>query len=96
MQIVIDMPEEIYERFGYEYREENLISEHMKNIILDAFCNGKPLPKGRGDLIDRRKLVKELSVVLCRSVQSQMWIIEQAPTIIEAERNEEENVSLHT
>ena len=43
MKLIIDIPEEEYERFGYEYGEENLISKHTNEIILDAFCNGTPL-----------------------------------------------------
>lgn len=57
MQIVINIPEEIYERFGHEYREENLISKHTNDIILDAFCNGTPLPKGHGRILDEKDIL---------------------------------------
>ena len=57
MQIVINIPEEIYERFGHEYREENLISKHINDIILDAFCNGTPLPKGHGRILDEKDIL---------------------------------------
>lgn len=64
MQIVIDIPDKVYERFGYEYREENCISKYTNEIILNAFCNGTPLPKGHGlsfdEIID--KAVKEIFV----------------------------------
>ena len=52
MQVVIKIPEEVYERFGFEYREENLISKYTTDVILDAFCKGTTLPKGHGQLID--------------------------------------------
>ena len=31
MHIVIDIPEELYDRFGYEYSEENLISKYTSD-----------------------------------------------------------------
>lgn len=60
MQIVIDIPEEVYERFGYEYSEENSISKCTNDIILDAFCTGTPLPKGHDKLIDVKDLLEEI------------------------------------
>ena len=45
MKIVIDIPDVIYERFGYEYSEQNKISRDVNEIILNAFCNGTPLPE---------------------------------------------------
>ena len=45
MKLIIDIPEEIYERFGYEYREENCISKYTNDIILNSFCNGTPLER---------------------------------------------------
>ena len=58
MQIVIEIPKEVYKRFRHEYREVNLISKYTNNVILEAFCKGTPLPKGHGDLIDRSKIHK--------------------------------------
>ena len=52
MKIVIDIPDAIYERFGYEYSELNLISVDVDNAIIDAFINGTLLPNGHGRLID--------------------------------------------
>lgn len=57
MKLLINIPEEIYERFGHEYREENLISKHINDIILDAFCNGTPLPKGHGRILDEKDIL---------------------------------------
>lgn len=45
MKVVIDIPDAIYERFGHEYSEQHLISKEVNEFILDAFCNGTPLPK---------------------------------------------------
>ena len=52
IELVIKIPEELYNRFGHEYSDENLISKYTNDAILDAFCNGTPLPKGHGRLID--------------------------------------------
>lgn len=97
MQIVIDIPEEVYERFGYEYSEEHSISKCTNDIILDAFCTGIPLPKGHGRMIDADKTIKSICgnncgcnleecgrIFPCYSVQR----INSAPTIIEAESEE--------
>ena len=60
MKIVIEIPDWIYEKFGYEYSEKNLISKSTNDIILDAFCNGTPLPKGHGRLGDLDALEQEM------------------------------------
>lgn len=57
MKVVIDIPEEIFNRFGHEYGEENLISKCTNEAILEAFCNGTPLPKGHGDLITKEQAI---------------------------------------
>lgn len=54
MEIVIKIPEEAYQLLknkGVDW----LGAEH----ILNAVANGTPLPKGHGDLIDRKELLKE-------------------------------------
>lgn len=57
MRLVIDIPEELYNRFGYEYSEDNLISKYTNDAILEAFCNGTPLD----DLLQRlRKRISDL------------------------------------
>lgn len=43
MKIIIDIPYEVYEKFGHEYSEENFISKPTNDTILDAFCKGTPL-----------------------------------------------------
>ena len=49
MQVVIDIPEEEYER---------MCKRNGLNVFLmySAIANGTPLPKGHGDLIDRDTL----------------------------------------
>lgn len=55
MKIVIDIPEEMHKSieqgsFGAKYTIYDLVG---------CVMNGKPLPKGHGDLIDRSKLVPD-------------------------------------
>lgn len=49
-EVVIKLPKEVYERFGHEYREKDLISPYVAEAILNAFIKGTVLPEGRGDL----------------------------------------------
>ena len=60
MKIVIDIPDAICERFGYEYSEQNLISKDINEAILDAFCSGIWLPKGHGRIGDLDALEQEM------------------------------------
>ena len=52
MQIVVDIPDFIYERLKED------VNCGMVNLN-SAIANGIPLPKGHGDLIDRDKLEKD-------------------------------------
>ena len=54
IELVIKMPEE-------EYKNICLMSNDGIGMALyDWIANGTPLPKGHGDLIDRRELKKEV------------------------------------
>lgn len=87
MQIVIDIPEKIYN----DIRTKN---EH--GIIFNAVKNGTPLPKGHGRLIDADKLNRKKKY--CFKTESgafpkSEWFIKSddlfsAPTIIEADKGE--------
>ena len=94
MQIVIDISEELYNRFGYEYGEENLISKYTNDAILEAFCNGTPLPKGHGILIDADDiaLIDEQFYVPSDYYVAES-AINDAPTIIEADRSKSEKMT---
>ena len=92
MQIVIDIPKELYERFGYEYSEENLISKSTNDVILEAFCNGTPLPEGHGRLIDAdvMKTMKSIQSANFNAVGLIRYWIDNQPAIIEADTAESE------
>ena len=87
MKIVIEIPDWIYEKFGYEYSEKCLISKSTNDIILDAFCNGTPLPKGHGRLIDADELKKHKYHDYDRFENAvSVAHIDWADTIIEADK----------
>ena len=104
IELVIKMPEDDYKRFGYEYREEATISKRINDIILDAFCNGTLLPKGHGRLIDADKIANEVNARKdnwdrhgneyesgrYESYDCVVDMIDDAPTIIEADKKENE------
>lgn len=95
MKIVIDIPDAICERFGYEYSEQNLISKDTNEAILDAFCNGTPLPKGHGRLIDAKRFEEDNQEFWERDFIHPKYedrlcdLIDDAPTIIEADKEGE-------
>jgi hypothetical protein len=84
MQIVIDISEEYYD----EILTQGMDSSHLAPIYR-ALVNSVPLPKGHGDLIDRKYLLQLESKwyhlrngdVACPKID-----IDNAPTIIEADK----------
>lgn len=78
MQIVIKINEKDY---------HSLKGGHIPFNVLDAIRKGIILPKGHGDLIDRQELLKS---TLCKTFGLRSVDIENAPTIIEADRGDEE------
>ncbi len=80
MQIVIDIEEERYNQI------KRCADNYLVSGLELAIKNGKPLPKGHGDLIDRQELLKS---TLCKTFGLRSVDIENAPTIIEADRSEE-------
>jgi hypothetical protein len=93
MQIVINIDEKIYKRV-LPYKDLPIISNLCNDYpeITHAIANGVPIPKGHGDLIDRKGLLRLESKwyhlqngdVACPKID-----IDHAPTIIEADRSEE-------
>lgn len=80
IELVIKIPEELYE--AYKGRPPMLGDAGM-DMIAQAIANGTPLPKGHGDLIDR----KELNIPSEEMVAK--MAVHYAPTIIEADKEEE-------
>ena len=80
MQIVIDIPEKEYKRWQDEGEMDAL-------IVRNSLVNGTPLPKGHGRLIDADELTEN---TLCKTFGLRSVDIENATTIIEADRGDEE------
>lgn len=90
MQIVIDIPEDVYKRTVF-YREFRDLSDCVATI--KALEKATPLPEEHGRLIDADKLEP-------RDISPDAWYspiwgfelfdIEDAPTIIEADKAESE------
>lgn len=83
MQIVIDIPENIYKQFNVDciyYPDDG------KDLCV-AVVKGTPLPKGHGRLIDADAIINTLG---CsdRDIYVKACIEEDAPTIIEADKAE--------
>lgn len=87
MKIVIDIPEEIM-----EYVKNNgCLSVIYTDEVAKAIINGTPLPKGHGRLIDADALKMDKRVCGDRYLSKTSLfvankVIEQAPTIIEADK----------
>lgn len=56
VELVIRIPEKVYDALTHAEFDANLVVNEMKKSIV----SGTPLLKGHGDLIDRSKLVVEL------------------------------------
>ena len=80
MKIVIDVPEEVYNRFCRCCRFPDEVEE-----AIIAITDGTPLPKGHGRLIDADVLVDgmEDDYEFCEAVNA-------TPTIIEADTESED------
>ena len=83
MQIVINIPDEVYELCAKDayffYRETDILRQAIKN--------GTPLPKGHGRIIDERQITKCTQVGLAITDDAvTRCLVTDAPTIIEAEK----------
>lgn len=84
MQIVIDVPEKLTcEGF------ERPFTEDERNILIKAIGNGVPLPKGHDRLIGAERL-KE--VFRRNTGHDYHDLIDAAPTIVEADKAESEEI----
>lgn len=87
MQIVIDIPKELYE--SYECRPPMLGDVGM-DMIAQSIANGTPLPEGHGDLVD---ISPYKGKVICSHLYSgvkKLIEVDSIKPIIEAEEGEEE------
>ena len=100
MQIVINIDEKIYKRI-LPYKDVPVISNLANDYpeITYAIANGVPLPKGHGRLIDADQAISKICGSACGCHLEECGFdkpcysvtrIKSAPTIIEADRSEEE------
>ena len=92
IELVIKIPEGIYKASRFiDVKYEDVIQ-----IPLEVIANGTPLPKGHGDLIDRKELLKQSyridnsAILSTRDVVNEKEI-EAAKPIIEADKVESED-----
>lgn len=58
MEVVINIPDETYKATC----NGSMLPPDVKNVV-EAIKNGTPLPKGHGDLIDRRELKECMEIM---------------------------------
>ena len=76
MKIVIDIPEELF-----NIAKDGMLNEIQSMFICGSVSQGTPLPKGHGDLIDRKELLRQPMDV----ANYPSNYVRIAPTIIEAD-----------
>ena len=85
----MDIPEEVYRAYKMDF-SLSMLNADQKSIaesyLINGLINSVPLPKGHGDLIDRKELLKQ-PMDLANYPSNYVQI---APTIIEADRESEE------
>lgn len=83
MQTVIDIDDNLYTRL---FDNGNIDAVDMLKACV-SIRKGTPLPKGHGRLIDADKLTES---ILCQTFGLRGVDIDNAPTIIEADKKESE------
>ena len=79
VEVVVKIPKEEY---------EDIINSEDCGLhrLTRAVANGTLLPKGHGALKDTDAILRELFWVTSRPVKSQLYMITQAQTLVEADR----------
>ena len=94
MQIVIDIPKEIY---NSACATNNVWDMRMAGFVCSAIANGTPLPKGHGRIVDISqieylKAIHEAKYGRIPWSEAIKQIKNSAPTIIEADKESEEQL----
>lgn len=95
MEIVIEIPEKVYNALTHTEFDANLVVDEMRKAI----ANGTPLPEHHGRLIDGDKVLDEIEKQYPASVSETdkrkryarlvyYWAVKNAPTIIEGSERE--------
>ena len=86
-EIVIKISEKVYKALAHTEFDASLVVNEMRKSI----ANGTPLPKGHGRLIDADAFGKELHRYTEAPYQYALKVFNDAPTIIEANKESEDN-----
>lgn len=89
MQIMIDIPEEIY---NSACATNNIWDMRMAGFVCSAIANGTPLPKGHGRLIDAdelKRIIQGNDVLNMTGFNVRICDINATPTIIGADKESE-------
>ena len=87
MQIVIDIPEEIYNH-TQEYEVGGFNQENDTKLFM-AIKNSTPLPKEHGRLIDADEIYNSLEFPTQQFASAFKQVLDDAPTIIKAEEEKQ-------
>lgn len=92
IELVIQIPKKLYNQKVAIWN--SMFGSTMLNDTDLAILSGQILPKGHGDLIDRQKLLSELDTMIEADSLREYDIlfssdVENAPTIIEADKEVE-------
>ena len=94
IKLVVKIDADVYTRLFDNGIQDNEIATDDICEMARALRLGKPLPKGHGRLIDADELKKDS--ILCPTVGNSetllldIWNVERAPTIIEADKEVDE------
>lgn len=83
MQIVIDLPDDVYSVIVKQYRKDKELQ--TRDNLYKAIANGTPLPKGHGRLVD----ISEVLIKLMQFYDGDKTIgqcLDEVNTIIEADK----------
>jgi hypothetical protein len=86
MQVVIDIDEDTYKDIKKGKVYSSIRDVPQESVL--AIANGTPLPKGHGNLIDKKEVYKKFYCRCLAGVAKE--VLEETTTIIKADRSEED------
>ena len=91
MKLVVDLPDNMVKMCGWHKEGICELTDLEVNMLAEAIDNGKPLPKGHGDLKDINDLCYK-SRYGCKGNCDYLYTcnLYGAPTIIESDKTESE------
>ena len=96
MQVVIDIPEKMYQKIKNTSMLGRRSSKRFEYFLFNVINTGTPLPKGHGDLIDADKFIDILNNAQIKGLNTYEGLgrakelLIETHTIIEADKAESE------